>query len=174
MALRLAAAAVAVLALAGCSGNQIQAVAPSPAAATGRNACELLDEQQIRTALGSAPTSTDALSKDGDVSCQYIGEGDAYLTIRAHRVGDDAVAKAELATERKACPTAVDLAVEGGSGFTCPATETGGTATTWAEWQTIVLNIQLRPSGERNPASTGQRIQDTTAQVQENLTFDLF
>jgi hypothetical protein len=173
-------ALAAVATLVGCTADQDPAAVPPPAAAIQRGACHLLTDKQVRTALAGDIKSTEELSSAANpLSCRYLGQGDAYLKIDAHRLSDVDDAKGELAAKRKTCPTAVALDVSGMdvytvTGLTCPATPTGGSAIAWAEWHTIVLQVDLRPGGERNAASTGHQLRSTTSQIQHNLKIDSF
>ncbi|MEV8377978.1 hypothetical protein AB0P21_34890 [Kribbella sp. NPDC056861] len=168
----------ATAALAGCS--LLKPTAAPPPSGGKPDACHLLTDKQVHLALGGAPKSTEDLSSAAmPVSCRYVGQGDAYLTISAHRVTDVVDAQSELAGARKSCPTATaldtsEMNVDTATGLICPATPTGGGAITWAEWQTIVLKVELRPGGQRTPAGTGHRIAQATNQLQSSLTVDSF
>ncbi|MEU4395583.1 hypothetical protein [Kribbella sp. NPDC023855] len=152
---------------------------------SGPDACGLLNTEQVSAALGTDPRSTlddstnKQLSTSNVLACRYLGQGEERLTFRGSRTTRWQEAQAEVAKQRQTCPTAVELdmsqmSIHPGTGFICPAAKDGGPATAWAQWMTVVLQVQLRPTGDPQPTDTTRRLTQVTTEVQRKLTFDAF
>ena len=150
----------------------------------GPDACGLLEDKQVRAALGAKPRTILDESTDREVAatntlaCRYLGSGGAHLTFSGHREKSAAVARARLDDERTTCSGAealdmTGMAIPRGTGFVCPAAG-DGPVTAHLEWMSILLRIELTSAGDATPSEAAELIRSVAADLNRAMTFDAF